>query len=113
MEYNDEVLTFKFHANIQTLLESTVWASFPLGFIDMTLSLGHACVHFFILHRTLEETLARFAGEQTVVVAGHFVRTNRTQLLKAILHIGLITCVERITNRWQQCWYVCILSGVL
>lgn len=54
----------------------------------MTRPLGHARVHFFVLHGPLEKAFARFAREQTVMVTGHLVSAHRTQFLDALLGVG-------------------------
>lgn len=56
-------LTFEFHANFETFLESAEWTPFPLCFVDVTRSLGDARVHLFILYGPLEKAFARFARE--------------------------------------------------
>ena len=52
------VLTCKDHSHLQALLEAAVLAPVPLHLVDFTLSIRHACIHPFVLHCALEETLA-------------------------------------------------------
>lgn len=80
---------FKLHSNIKTFLKSAVWTSFSLCFIDNTISVGHTCVDFLVLNCSLEESFARFASQQTVVIARHLVTADWAQLLQAILGVRL------------------------
>ena len=73
IEYNSP--TFKLHSNIKTFLKSAVWTSFSLCFIDNTISVSHTCVDFLVLNCSLEESFARFASQQTVVIARHLKYT--------------------------------------
>lgn len=80
-------LTFEFHADFQTFLEPAERTPLPLGLVDVTRPLGHARVHFFVLHGPLEKAFARFAREQTVMVTGHLVAAHGTQFLDAFLGV--------------------------
>ena len=44
-----------------------------MGLVYDTTSFGHTIVNFLVLHRALEESLARFTSQEAVVVATHFV----------------------------------------
>jgi len=107
--------SLQLHADVETFLETTVGAALALRLVDVTAPIRDARVHFFVLHRPLEEALAAFAGEQPVVVAAvcvmglvsqfagrlgrqlwpqedwrphnlpHFVAANWTQLFNALL----------------------------
>lgn len=72
-----QILTLQFHANFQALLKSTERTTFALRLIDVALAFGHARVHLLVLNGSLEESLARFACQQTVMVTGHFITANR------------------------------------
>ena len=65
------MLTFKLHADVETLLESAVGAALPLRLVDDAGAVGHARVHLLVLHGALEEALARLARQQAVVVPAH------------------------------------------
>ena len=54
----------------------------------MAVALGDAGVHLLVLHRSLEEALARLTCEQAIVVTGHAVTAHRTLLLDAVLRVG-------------------------
>lgn len=56
-------LTFEFHANIKTFLETAERAAFPLCFVYVAGSLCNACVNLLVLNGSFEEPLARFTGE--------------------------------------------------
>jgi hypothetical protein len=51
-----ETLTFEFHADAQTFLESTMRTSFPLRLVDETGFIVDASIDFLILNGSLEET---------------------------------------------------------
>jgi len=94
-EYSDNIknnikitLTFKFHADFKTFLEPAERTPLPLGLVDVTRPLGHARVHLFVLHSTLEKAFARLAREQTVMVTGHLVTAHGTQFLDAFFSVG-------------------------
>lgn len=89
-------LTFEFHAHFKALLETAKGASFPLGFVDVTLALSYTRVHFLVLDGPFEKAFARLAGEKAVMVAGHFVSADRTKLLDAFL--GVRDFRERVLN---------------
>jgi hydrogenase/urease accessory protein HupE len=82
--------SFQSHANVQALLEAAVRASFPLGFVDNATLISHARVDFLVLHSALEEPLARFAGQQAVVVAGYLIAADRTKFLKPFLGVRVV-----------------------
>ena len=69
-------LTFELHPDFETLLETTVRAPLPLSLIDLTVSVRHTRVHFLVLDGPLEESFAGLAGQQAVVIAGHFVTAH-------------------------------------
>ena len=75
------MLTFKLHADVETLLESAVGAALPLRLVDDAGAVGHARVHLLVLHGALEEALARLARQQAVVVPAHLVPAHGAQLL--------------------------------
>lgn len=83
-------LTFQLHSDVETLLETAVWTSFPLSLVDDTTSLGHTIVHLFVLHSAFKEALARFARQEAVVVTTHFVPTNWATLFNMFFRVGLI-----------------------
>lgn len=82
------ILTFEFHADFETFLEPAKRASFPLGLVYVTRPLGHARVHFLVLHGTFEEAFTRLAREQTVMVTGHLVAAHRAKFLDALFGVG-------------------------
>ncbi len=65
------LLTFEPHADVQTLLEPAVGTALPLRLVYDAALVRHTRVHLLVLHGALEESLARLAGQQAVVVAGH------------------------------------------
>ena len=72
------VPTFKFHSDVQTFLESAIWAAFPLCLVDDAASISYTSINLFILNRTFEEAFAALACEEAVVVPTNFVPTDRT-----------------------------------
>ena len=52
----------KHHAHLKALLEAAVLASVPLGFVDLTVVVGHTRVHTLVLHSALEEAFASERG---------------------------------------------------
>jgi len=81
---------FKLHSNIKAFLESAVWTSFSLGLVDDTVSVGDTCIHLLVLNCSLEESFARLACEQSIVITRNLVTTDRTELLETILGIRLV-----------------------
>lgn len=62
----------KFHPDPKTLLKTTVGTAFPLRLVNVAVAIGDAGVQFLVLHRPLEEALAAFASEQSIVIAAVF-----------------------------------------
>lgn len=83
-------LTFKFHADVQTLLEAAEGATLPLRFVNVASPFSDARIDLFILNSPLEEALARLAGEEAIVVAANFVPADGTQFFYHILGVGLV-----------------------
>lgn len=54
---------FQFHADVQTLLETTIWTPLALRLINMTAAVGNARVYLFVLDSALEEAFATLAGQ--------------------------------------------------
>ena len=84
------MLTFKFHPNVETLLEAAVGTSFSLSLVNDTTSLGDTIVHLFVLHSTLKEAFARFARQEAVVVTTDFVPAHGTALLDIVFSVWLV-----------------------
>lgn len=90
-------------------MESAIRAPLALRLVDVTRPVGHATVGFFVLNGPLEEALARLARQQAVMVAGHLVSTDGTQLLDAFLRVGQVVASaaaassgqRRRSNRWR------------
>lgn len=77
-------------------MEPTVGTTFALCLIDVTGSFRDAGVDLLVLHGALEEALAGFAGEQTVMIAAHLVTANGAQLLEEMLEIdGFAVAIAR------------------
>lgn len=70
--------SLELHANVKTFLEATIGTSLPLGLVNVAAAIRNARVHLLVLHCSLEEALAAFAGEQAVVVAADLVAANGT-----------------------------------
>jgi hypothetical protein len=51
-------------------------------------SIGDAGIGLFVLNGSLEESFARFAGEQSVMIAGDFIAANWTQFFNSFLGVG-------------------------
>ena len=60
-KYNKLIPTFKLHSDVQTFLESAVWASFPLCLVDDAAPIRHASIDLFILNSAFEEAFAALA----------------------------------------------------
>ena len=84
------VPTFKFHSDVQTFLESAVWASFPLCLVDDAAPISHASIDLFILNSAFEEAFAALACEESIMVATNLVATYRTQLFHSIFSVRLV-----------------------
>jgi hypothetical protein len=69
---------FKLHADVETLLETAIWTSFPLGFVNDTASFCDTIVHFLVLHSAFEKAFARLTSQKAIMVATHFVPAHRT-----------------------------------
>lgn len=94
-------LTFKFHADVQALLEAAVRTPLPLTFVNVATAVRHTLIHFLVLHRALEKSLARFTRQQSVVVSGHLIAAHWTQLLDALFGVrGLGVLEGRHGRRW-------------
>jgi hypothetical protein len=77
--------SFKFHADFQALLKPAVGTALSLGFVDLAVAVRNTCVHFLVLHSPFEEALARFTGQEPIVVTRDFVPTDRASLLHEAL----------------------------
>ena len=84
------MLTLQFHSDVETLLKPAVRTSFALGLVNDTASLGHTIVHLFVLHSALEEAFARLTSQKAIVIATHFVTTNRAQVVQDVLGVWLV-----------------------
>ena len=73
-----KMLTFKLHADVETLLETAIWTSFPLCFVNDTASFSDTIVHFLVLHGAFEKAFARLTSQKAIMVATHFVPAHRT-----------------------------------
>jgi hypothetical protein len=101
------------HADIETLLETTIRTSFPLRLVDVTSAIGHTRVDLLVLNRPLEEALAAFAGQQAIVVAAHLVPANRTKLLNSdvlcVHHRDRVKASQHCANMcWRRCWRIVV-----
>lgn len=63
--------------------------------INKYVPVGDAGVDFLVLDSAFKKTLAGLAREQAVVVAGHFVPTDGTQLFDPLLCIRLVLTNSR------------------
>jgi hypothetical protein len=83
-------LTFQLHSHFETFLEATIRASFSLCFVNVTISVSNTGINFFVLDGALEEALAGFTGQKTVVISRDLIAANRAQLFNPFLGIRLI-----------------------
>lgn len=61
-------LTFQFHSNTQTFLESAVRTSFSLCFVNLAILIFYTCVPFVILDCSLKEPLCDRHKNQSVLL---------------------------------------------
>jgi hypothetical protein len=86
--------SFQFHPDIETFLEATVRTPFPLRLINDAIPVRYACVHFLVLHRTLEKSFTGLTGQQPVVVPRHLVSTDWTEFFKSVFTVSLLTLTD-------------------
>lgn len=101
-ENMQEGLTFKFHADVQALLEAAVRTPLPLTFVNVATAVRDTLVHFLVLYSTLKKSFARLARQQAVVVSGHLITAHWTQLLDALFGVRGLGILEggRHGRRW-------------
>lgn len=96
INFYNYVLTCQNHPLVQTLLESTILTSIPLSLVDFTISICNTVVNPFVLHRSLEESLAAFAGDDAVVQTSGLVFADHAD--QRFFFLLLFHCLVRI--RW-------------
>ena len=83
------------HANIETLLEATIWTPLALWLVNVTTPIGHTRVHFLVLHRALEETLAAFASQQAIMIAAVCLCGARGMSFMVCVFVCVFVCSAR------------------
>ncbi len=89
------VPTFELHSDFETLLKTAVGTAFALRLVDVAGPIGDTLVDLLVLDGSLEESLARLAGEQSVVVARDLVSADGAQFFDAFLGVGQVVAVAR------------------
>lgn len=89
------------HADVLTFFKPTKGTPFPLRLVYDTIAVGHTSVGLIVLDRPLEESLATFARQQSIVIAA----------VCLLISAGCVDHHNQYQERLFSVWLVCLLTN--